>query len=277
AGSTLFNGTGPSVETQMNGPTNNQLRLKIGAFNNAAQAVSKLDFVIHYDDKTWDNNNGADYHITFGGSGGGIQNGVSWTPLNPTKNDVITITVGGVSQGGKLHWGVNNWLQANNSYLPAGSFAFNGTGPATQTPMSGPLNNALTLQVGPFNNPAQTVNVLDFVINYNDNTWDNNNGVDYHINISQLVSVIDAATKLVYKIYPNPVENTLAIDLHNVQSDKVTIRLLDLNGKELVSQQYPLMQQLEFQTEISTEQFAKGVYLLQIETNRGVVTQKIVK
>jgi len=52
--------------------------------------------------------------------------------------------------------------------------------------MNGPnASNQLTLQIGPFNNLAQEVTVVDFVINYNDGTWNNNNGQDYHINISE--------------------------------------------------------------------------------------------
>lgn len=52
----------------MNGPTDNTLRITIGPFNNSVQTVTSLDFVIHYDDNTWDNNNSSDYHITISDS-----------------------------------------------------------------------------------------------------------------------------------------------------------------------------------------------------------------
>lgn len=264
AGSVLFNG-GPAVQTPMQGPSNNQLRIKIGPFNNAAQSVSKLDFVINYADNTWDNNNGADYHINISGSGGGTPLGVSWTPTNPTKNDIITITVGGVSQAGKLHWGVNNWLQANNSYLPTGSFAFNGTGPATQTPMSGPLNNALTLQIGPFNNPAQTVNAVDFVLNYADNTWDNNGGADYHIAISQNTTSIPAAFDSKVQIFPNPSDAEITLALNNFDVLKGEMRLSFVN---MLGQNVKELHLLQANNVISIADLPIGIYSLILE-NEG--------
>jgi len=117
--------------------------------------------------------------------GGGTNSGVSWTPVNPTKNDSITITVGS-NQGAKLHWGVNNsgsnWNSPNQVYWPAGTTLFSGTGPAVETPFIGPDSaNNLTLKIGPFNNPAQNVERLAFVIHFNDNSWNNNNGQDFHI------------------------------------------------------------------------------------------------
>jgi hypothetical protein len=43
------------------------LTLTLGPFD-GAQAVSRFDFVIHYDNDTWDNNGGADYHVTVTGA-----------------------------------------------------------------------------------------------------------------------------------------------------------------------------------------------------------------
>ncbi len=120
---------------------------------------------------------------------GGGTGSVSWTPANPTLNDVITITEAGATQGAKLHWGVNaagsSWQSPNSAYWPAGSALFNGTGPAVESPMTGPVSGSISIQLGPFNNPAQTVNTVDFVIHYNNNTWNNNNGQDFHIPVNQ--------------------------------------------------------------------------------------------
>ena len=183
AGTQLYNGSGPTVETPFTGPNSqNQLIIQVGPFNHPAQSVMSLDFVIHYNDGTWDNNNGADYHISFGAGGNAI---VQWQPASPKQNEVITITVNQATVGGKLHWGVNNWSSPNPVYWPQGSFLFNGTGPAVQSPMDGPnTNNQLTIQIGPFNKPEQTVTKVDFVISFNNGSWNNNNGQDYHFNIS---------------------------------------------------------------------------------------------
>jgi hypothetical protein len=126
---------------------------------------------------------------TSSGGGGGGTSGVSWVPTAPTKDSTITITVGGVTQGGKLHWGINNsgssWAQPDSVYWPGGSSLFNGTGPAVQSTMAGPdsIGN-LTITIGPFNKPKQAVQTIAFVIHYNDDTWDNNSGGDYHITIA---------------------------------------------------------------------------------------------
>lgn len=186
-GTFIFNGTGPAVETPFAGPNaGNQLILQIGPFNNPAQEVTKIGFVIHYNDDTWDNNNGQDYFINIGAGGTEI---VQWLPATPNQTQTITITVNQAAVGGKLHWGVNGWNSPNQVYWPAGSYLFGGSGPAVQTPMTGPnASNQLTLQIGPFNNPAQEVTVVDFVINYNDGTWNNNNGQDYHITINEAVT-----------------------------------------------------------------------------------------
>ncbi len=119
---------------------------------------------------------------------GGGNNGVFWTPNNPTKNDTITIYVVGENHRAKLHWGVNNsgstWVTPNQVYWPAGSYLFNNVGPAVESPMIGPNNDTLMIKIGPFNNPAQNVERIAFVIHFDNNTWNNNNGNDYRIEFS---------------------------------------------------------------------------------------------
>ncbi|GAB4324011.1 MAG: hypothetical protein Kow00127_16700 [Bacteroidales bacterium] len=187
AGSTLFNGTGPAVETPFSGPdAGNNYTLEIGPFNDPAQTVNSMAFVIHFEDDTWDNNNGNDYHIDFGGQGIA---GVQWEPQNPTQYDSIRIYIGQATTGAKLHWGVqidgNNWQTPDVAYWPDGSYLFNGTGPAVESPFDGPdANNLLSIGLIPFDDPIQQPGGINFVIHYNDDTWDNNNGNDYFIPIT---------------------------------------------------------------------------------------------
>ncbi|MAT58384.1 MAG: hypothetical protein CMF23_10480 [Ignavibacteriae bacterium] len=119
----------------------------------------------------------------YSSGGGGGNSNLTISPDDPTNEDLITIKIVNASQGAKLHWGVNaqgsNWVTPNQVYWPNGSELFDGSGPAVESPFTG--NDTLTIQIGPFNKPEQTVTSVDFVIHYNDNTWDNNNGQDYHI------------------------------------------------------------------------------------------------
>ncbi len=183
SGTFLVNGTGPTVETPFNGPNEeDQLIIQIGPFNNPGQEVYNVSFVIHYEDDTWDNNNGEDYVINLGPGGTDI---VEWLPSQPYHNEIITITVNEAPTSGKLHWGINGWNQPNEAYWTEGSFLFGGSGPAIQSPMVGPnAGNQLTIQIGPFDNPAQEVTQVNFVISFDDGSWNNNNGQDYLITIT---------------------------------------------------------------------------------------------
>lgn len=153
-----------------------------------------IDYYVEAEDNNGNIGRSPIQHVWVGansGSGGGGGSGnpkVMWTPFSPKRNDTVRITVTGATKNAKLHWGVNNagsnWQQPNALYLPAGSVLFNGTGPAVQTPFTfNAAESTLTLSVGPFNRPEQPVSALAFVISFNDGTWDNNGGQDYHIAI----------------------------------------------------------------------------------------------
>lgn len=121
-----------------------------------------------------------------GSSGGGTSGSVTWTPTDPTKDDKIIIKVIS-SKSAKLHWGVNavgnSWTTPNQAYWPTGTTLFNNQGPAVETPFV-KNGDTLTLELGPFNNAAQVVTSVNFVIHFDDNSWDNNSGKDYKITIS---------------------------------------------------------------------------------------------
>lgn len=189
AGSAYFSGPGSAVETPFVGPdTAGTLRLILGPFNDPTQLPSAVNFVIHYDNDTWDNNSGADYLIPISGSGG-VTPGVTWTPTNPTELDVITVTIGAAPTTAKLHWGVDQgsgpWNSPDPVYWPASSYLFGGSGPAVESPMNSVGSSTLEIQLGPFNDPAQEVDFVDFVVHYDDDSWDNNGGADYRIPIQE--------------------------------------------------------------------------------------------
>jgi hypothetical protein len=70
AGTILFNGTGPAVQTPFK-VVDGGLELTLGPFDDAGQTVTTLDFAIYYESGTWDNNGGADWHVTVTGGGAG--------------------------------------------------------------------------------------------------------------------------------------------------------------------------------------------------------------
>ena len=229
-GTTLYSGTGLKVQSNMIGPDiNGMISILLGPFSNSAQLVEGIDFDILFADGTWNNNNGPGYHVSIQSLTGGVET-VSWFPANPTNNDIITVTVQYANKAGKLHWGVNTWTSPNAAYWPANSNLFNGTGPAVETTMNGPdANGHLTLNIGPFNNPIQSVQSVDFVVHYTNNTWNNNNNQDFHIPITPkllnltmyLEGLYDGAPpmrkaqNLLGNQYPGTVADLLNISLYN--------------------------------------------------------------
>lgn len=198
-GTTLWPNSG-AVETPFGAPDADGKRtIVLGPFQNPAQVPTAIDFVIHFDNNTWDNNNGLDYRIHFSGSTQGPPPGVSWTPALPTRDDVVTIYVGGVNQGATLHWALTTpqgpWQTPIAAHQPPGTVPF-GTGPALETPFVGPINGAISVQLGPFNNSSQTVNGINFVFRYNNGTWDNNNGQDYFIPVVPAAATCPVPTGL---------------------------------------------------------------------------------
>lgn len=208
-----------------------------------------------------------------GGGGGGISNGVSWTPLQPTQNDTITITYGNPPTSGKLHWGVNGWQLANNNYRPNGSFLFNNTGPAVQSPMTGPSANQthLSIKLGPFNNPAQLVTRINFVINFDNNSWDNNNGQDYEIPISLSTGIKNISMGT--QIFPNPVSNELWLTISNIGNHAIS--LVDLQGKILQKKQINAAGEHALHQWVS--ELKPGVYVVKVENKNENKNFKFVK
>jgi hypothetical protein len=125
-----------------------------------------------------------------GGGGGGMGRSiVSWNPKSGiTKDDTVHIILKG-PKGGKLHWGINPvggiWTTPAMDIRPEGSVLYNGTGPAVQTPFPAmnPADSTRVLKLGPFNK-SQAVTSVAFVINFDDNSWDNNGGQDYKFTVS---------------------------------------------------------------------------------------------
>jgi hypothetical protein len=127
-------------------------------------------------------------HVFVGNESSNSNPQVSWTPTNPTINDFITITSTQATATSKLHWGVTtggtSWTAPNVAYWGNGTTAFDAH--AVETPFTDPdADGIFTVTLGPFNNVAQVVSQLDFVIKIDVSTWNNNNGSDYHVALAQ--------------------------------------------------------------------------------------------
>ena len=150
-----------------------------------------LDYYIEAEDSRGNIARSDIFHVYVGtGDCSGSNERVTWEPAHPSKFDTIRITVRQTNQGGYLHWGVNavgsDWTTPDESYWPTGSALFQGIGPALESPLSGPgTENEYWIDLGPFDHPEQQVNDISFVLHFDDDSWDNNDGQDYHIPVSQ--------------------------------------------------------------------------------------------
>jgi hypothetical protein len=198
-----------------------------------------------------------------GGSGG--NDIVQWNPANPNKDDIIEISVNQANTGGKLHWGVNDWQEPNQLYWPTNTSLFNGEGPAVQSQMEGPIDETLAISIGPFNNEAQEVNEVNFVISFNNNTWNNNNGMDYKITIDQ-TSNIDNIQDENISLYMNNSDKNLYVSCNE---NNFIVCIFDANGR-IVSKFNNLNSRF-------LGHFNPGIYIVKVITStHQVYTQKIV-
>jgi hypothetical protein len=129
-------------------------------------------------------------HVWIGnnqGSSNDNRNSLTWLPSEPTADDTITIIHLSPKPDPVLHWGVNEWQTPPLSVRPSGTVTTSGS--AVETPfMQTAVSDSFVINIGPLSQAAGTYNSLDFVIGYSDNTWNNNNGSDFHITFTDIGS-----------------------------------------------------------------------------------------
>jgi hypothetical protein len=75
-------------------------------------------------------------------------------------------------------------------------------------------------------------------------------------------------------VFPNPTPGDLNLDIIMDRTEQVAIRLLDAAGRVLESAQYNL-QEGRNMMQMQIDQ-PEGMYIVQVQTNRGVVSRRIV-
>ena len=79
-------------------------------------------------------------------------------------------------------------------------------------------------------------------------------------------------SNIIDAIYPNPVSNSLFIDINTNQIDFAHIKLVDVNGKILFNESAKNINSI---LKIDVSHFATGVYFLQIQSDKETVVEKI--
>ncbi len=75
-------------------------------------------------------------------------------------------------------------------------------------------------------------------------------------------------------IYPNPTSGIVYLDISSINLEKVTVSVTNIIGQELYTKSYDKVAN-EFHTTLDLGGFAKGTYLIKIESDKGNSMQKI--
>jgi hypothetical protein len=86
----------------------------------------------------------------------------------------------------------------------------------------------------------------------------------------------DASGKNFLEIYPNPTSENTTIQFHLIQSSPVSIKVYDLNGKEMATWFNGQMVEGEQVLSFDISSFAKGIYVVQMISENGIQNQKLI-
>jgi len=165
------------------------------------QIAETIDFVFTDLDGNWDNNGGIgiDWHISLN---------YYWTPFYPGPEDIVSITLNNVSQGGEISWTVdagNGHVAPIESYWPDGTYSENGE---IFSPLSSIGTNTLGINIGPFLEGNQIVRSIKFRIRWDDGNWDvGNNGQIMYYDI-YIDYDYEAGDPYVFFVSPTPAEGS---------------------------------------------------------------------
>ncbi|PWJ40083.1 T9SS type A sorting domain-containing protein [Sediminitomix flava] len=91
--------------------------------------------------------------------------------------------------------------------------------------------------------------------------------------VGEITSVDDDFVKSNFKIYPNPTEGKLSIDILHLNNSSLTINLFHLTGKQLLHKSYPPSSSIE----LDLQSLISGVYILEIINDGKRITERIIK
>jgi hypothetical protein len=123
-------------------------------------------------------------------------------------------------------------------------------------------------------NPIDSVDHVDIAYTYTDGAGCSAT-VWQRIELTTCTGITESklAAKLV--VYPNPTKDNLNIELPLTFASAITLKLSDMKGQSLYEQNYPRAHG-EFKQTLSLKSRAKGMYLLQLILDDGVITKRIV-
>jgi hypothetical protein len=77
------------------------------------------------------------------------------------------------------------------------------------------------------------------------------------------------------EVYPNPANDQLSWNVKTQEASSVSVSLIDINGKVVFNKSIN-GKIISYKDTLSLVDFANGVYTLQVTTNKGTSSQKVV-
>ena len=200
---------------------------------------------------------------------GGVNSGYSSTTTFMTAcvcddvTDLDTVVVS--DNAATLTWSsVNNAVVYNIEYKISSASSWTTTAPTTNTTYQ--VNN---LQPATFYDARLRVACPN-------NTFSNYSNIvsfytDWTTNTNSLPTDIQR-----FEAYPNPFENHINLIINSIEAQDITIQLFNIEGKIIQSEVQQISEGLNT-LNISTEQFATGMYILRLVTENGVVSRRVLK
>lgn len=238
-----------------------------------------VDYYVEATDTEGNTSRSVIQHVWVGDeTGSGVDGPITWEPTEPAIDDLITITIENAHTGANLHWGVNDWNEPIEEYWPSGSFLFEGSGPAVQSPMNTVEENTLEIQIGPFNDSDQAVSVINFVISYDDGSWENNNDQDYHINIAEATSTENNENPDAFALkqnYPNPFNPVTVIPFSLDKSGHVTLTVYDMLSRRVATVVDEFREAGSHNIHFDASSLAGGVYFYRLQHEGRTLSGKM--
>jgi glycosidase len=226
--------------------------------------------------------NGTQNENSNGDGGNSGSETLYWKPDAPNINDEITIYAQRNTDGAELHWGVNGWNQPPGNYWPEDSYLWEGSGPALRSHFTAAEDDWHSITIGPFNG-ENTVSEINFVVNFSDGHWDNNNNEDYRISVQESDEVSTAEEQereladelTLHQNYPNPFNPTTQISFSLPRASTVNLQVYDMLGREVAELVNGRRAAGNYTISFEANGLSNGAYFYRLTTDRQVLTRQM--
>lgn len=133
-----------------------------------------------------------------------------------------------------------------------------------------------TVQVDPSWNP-NNFHIIGMVVNNNTDMVDNAGKATFEVAINNgfVVGIDDIPALSDFKMFPNPTTNKANIELGETNGEDVTVSVFTVDGRMVAQKNYGSVPN-NMMIPINTNEWAKGVYMVQVTVGQDITNRKLV-